>query len=112
MAIIGDERYVTENVTCMIHEVFSHNVGTYTHMISGMKRLQTIHDKISKIYLNNNNKINNSDLNNLLNKETWFTAAEYVEYGFADGIYMSNEDNNEKQPYKRCKTNGHIRFNE
>lgn len=90
MACIGNERYVTPNTICMIHELFGGNVGTYTKLTSGMKCLAHLHETIISIYLKNNSKISRDKLTDYLAKETWFTAEEYVNEGFADGLYANS----------------------
>lgn len=118
MAIIGDERYVTENATCMIHELFGGTIGTYTQLSSGMKRLSNYHDKLIKIYLAHNKKLTEDILIDLLKNETWFTSEEYIENGFADDIYIKNEksedvyDSYSKIDKQRSTKRRHIRYSE
>lgn len=88
MAIVGDKRYIMRNALCMVHELFSGSMGTFTQLSSGMKMLQNQHEKLLAIYLQHNKRIERQSLETLLQKETWFTAAEYVENGFVDGLYM------------------------
>jgi ATP-dependent protease ClpP protease subunit len=84
---VGDKKLVTENATCMIHELFAGNVGKYTELISGIKYLKDLYNKIINIYLISNTKINKEKLLDYLKSETWFTSSEYIEDGFADGLF-------------------------
>ena len=45
-----------------------------------------LHNRIIDIYMEHNKKNNKEDLLDLLKNETWFSAAEYIEAGFADDI--------------------------
>jgi ATP-dependent protease ClpP protease subunit len=87
MASMGDERYVTSSSICKIRELFSGNVGTYTQLTSGMKNLQNMQNIIVDIFMSTNSKIKKTVLLDMLTRETWFTAKEYVEAGFADAVY-------------------------
>lgn len=82
----GDKRQLTSNTTCMIHELFSGNSGRYTELISGIKYIKDLHTKIINIYKKSNPNISEEQLNNYLKSESWFTANEYLELGFADEI--------------------------
>ena len=116
MAIVGDERYVTENVTCMIHELFGGTIGTYTQLSSGMKRLSIYHDKLINIYLSHNKNISRNKIIDLLKNETWFTSKEYIENGFADDIYIKNEEVDDSysdiEKYEKPRKRRHIRYSE
>lgn len=86
MAVIGDKRYVSSLSLIMIHELFGSSIGTYTQLTSAMKSLEIYHNSIINIYLEYNKKMNEDDLINLLKNETWFSAKEYIDAGFADEI--------------------------
>jgi ATP-dependent protease ClpP protease subunit len=85
--IIGDERYITENSEVMIHELYSGTSCKYTEFKSYMKTLEDAHNKLLKIYLTYNKKITKDELELLLKNETYFTAEEYINLGFADSIF-------------------------
>ena len=87
IALSGDTKYITENCTCMIHELYAGQSGKYTQLLSKMKHIGMYHTKIVKLYLDNNKKIGEEKLLDLLKTETWFTAEEYIEHGFADKLY-------------------------
>ena len=111
MAVIGDERYVSENATCMVHELFGGTIGTYTQLSSGMKRLSSWHSRLLGIYQRHNKKIAPHQLTTLLEKETWFDPQEWVEWGFAEGIYLADEVQSEAETSGRSlKRARHVRF--
>lgn len=113
MAIVGDERYVTENATCMIHELFGGNIGTYTQLSSGMKRLSMYHKRILDLYERNNSTLTRDNIADLLQKETWFDAHEYVAMGFAHGVYLEQiNDGVEDKGLEvtQARKRKHIRF--
>ena len=85
MSIVADKRYITRHATAMIHELSSGNRGKYTHLMSYAKHLTTEHEKLLNIYLENSKK-NKEEMEDILNKETWFSAEEYLAHGFVDGI--------------------------
>lgn len=91
IALTGDERYVTGNVTCMIHELFGGTMGTYTQLSAGMKHVSIYHKKLINLYLKYNSKLDEAAIVDLLKKETWFDAQEYVDNGFAQAIYMQDQ---------------------
>lgn len=87
MALVGDERYITENAICMIHELFGMSIGTYTHLSAGMKRLSMYHEKLVNLYCRHNSKLDRNTVNEMLRRETWFDANEYIEHGFVQAMY-------------------------
>jgi ATP-dependent protease ClpP protease subunit len=92
MAMIGDERYITEYATAMIHELSSGMQGQYTHLKSYGKHLESVHEKIIDIYCNNMKNPDRENVERFLLNETWFTSGEYLDAGFVDGIYGKVED--------------------
>lgn len=85
---VGDERLITANTEIMIHELYTGMQGKYTECLSYIKSITDTHEKLIKIYLDTNKKnISRETLEILLRKESWFTADEYIELGFADSIY-------------------------
>jgi ATP-dependent protease ClpP protease subunit len=84
MAVVGDVRYITENSTTML-QLFKNNTDNVSEMTSNKKRMNHLHDIIIKT-LKNNTNINETGLETLLLNETWYSAAEYVETGFANEV--------------------------
>lgn len=85
MAIVADEKYITENAHAMIHELSAGNSSKYTELMSYMDYLSKLHNTLVKIYCNNTCK-SEKEIEELLRRETWFSADEYHKNGFVDGI--------------------------
>jgi ATP-dependent protease ClpP protease subunit len=85
MAIVSDEKYMTENAHAMIHELSAGNSCKYTELMSYMDYLSKLHVKLVNIYQKKTGKTL-EDIETLLRKETWFSADEYLKHGFVDGI--------------------------
>lgn len=85
MAIVADKRYMTKNAHAMVHELASGNSGKYTEFRSYVKFLDQLHDKLVTIYCNRTGKIR-TEIEAIMRNETWFTANEYLEFGFIDEI--------------------------
>jgi ATP-dependent protease ClpP protease subunit len=88
MAIVADKKYITENAHAMIHELSAGNSSKYTELMSYMDYLSKLHVTLVNIYCKNTNK-SVKEIEELLRKETWFSAQEYHENGFVDGIKTS-----------------------
>jgi ATP-dependent Clp protease, protease subunit len=86
MALTGDKRYITNHSTYMIHELFGHTVGTFTHLNSHIKHINIIHEHIMRLYLKYVPSLERDKLAQLLQNETWFSAKECAAMGFAEVI--------------------------
>lgn len=87
MAIVADKSYITKNADAMIHELSSGLGGKFTHMMSYSKHLDNLHNKLVDIYMKKvSHKMKREEVENLLFKESWFSATQYYELGFVDGI--------------------------
>lgn len=85
MAIVADERYITENAHAMVHELSAGNSSKYTELMSYMDYLYKLHSTLVSIYCKKTN-LSVDDVEDILRKETWFSAKEYLDYGFVDAI--------------------------
>lgn len=85
MAIVADKRYMTKNAYAMIHELSSQSAGQYTHLKSRMNHYESLHNRLVNIYVQKTG-LSIERINELSNKETWFTAEEYLQNNFIDGI--------------------------
>jgi ATP-dependent protease ClpP protease subunit len=85
MSIVADKRFMTKNAHAMIHELSSGNQGKYTELRSYCKFLDQLHDKLVSIYCDKTKK-SRDEIEKLLRNETWFTADEYLKYGFVEEI--------------------------
>lgn len=88
MAIVANKSYATKNAEIMIHELHSADgYHSLTHLNSRNKNINDSHNKLTNIYLEKiGNKLSREQLEQYLNKETWFTSSEYLDMGFIDGI--------------------------
>ena len=85
MCIVADKRFMTKNAHAMIHELSAGKMGKYTQLVSHTGFLTKLHEMLSEIYLARSNK-DKEALSDLLKNETWFSAKQYLEYGFIDEI--------------------------
>lgn len=85
MAIVADKRFMTKNAHAMIHELSSGNQGKYTELRSYCKFLDQLHDKLVTIYCDKTKK-SREEIEGLLKNETWFSADEYLKFGFVEEI--------------------------
>lgn len=74
----------------MIHNVSGGARGDYHEMDKESKILQTINRSIAMAYIDKT-KMNLDDLLDLMDKESWLTAEEALNYGFVDAIIESQE---------------------
>ena len=74
----------------MIHNVSGGARGDYHAMDKESKILQTINRSIAMAYIDKT-KMNLDDLLDLMDKESWLTAEEALNYGFVDAIIESQE---------------------
>lgn len=74
----------------MIHNVSSGARGDYHAMDKESKILQTINRSIAMAYIDKT-KMELDDLLDLMDKESWLTAEEALNYGFVDAIIESQE---------------------
>ncbi len=85
MSIVADKRYMTKYAHAMVHELSAGNQGKYTELRSHCKFLDQLHDKLVSIYCDKTKK-SREEIESIMKNETWFTAEEYLKYGFIDEI--------------------------
>ncbi len=85
MAIVADKRYMTKNAHAMVHELSSGNQGKYTEFRSYCKFLDQLHEKLVNIYCDKTKK-SREEVESIMRNETWFSADEYLKYGFIEEI--------------------------
>lgn len=85
MAIVADKRFMTKNAHAMVHELSSGNQGKYTELRSYCRFLDQLHEKLVTIYCDKTKKTRD-EIEQLLRNETWFSADEYLKYGFVEEI--------------------------
>jgi len=85
MAIVADKRYMTKNAHAMVHELSSGNQGKYTEFKSYCGFLDQLSDKLINIYCDRTKK-SRQEIEVIMRNETWFSADEYLNYGFIDEV--------------------------
>lgn len=83
--LAGDEIIMPENTMVMIHNPWSIAIGDHRDMAKSAEVLETIRDSMVGVYTAKTGK-SEEELKALLDGETWMTAKEAVEHGFADRV--------------------------
>ncbi len=88
IAMSGDRIIMADNATMMIHEPFGMVIGTMDDMMKGAEILEKIGSGLINTY---SKRTDNSkeDIKQMMAAETWFTAEEAVDKGFADEVLES-----------------------
>lgn len=81
-----DEVRMAENSFLMIHEPWSIVMGNAEGMRQEADLLDKIRDTIAKTYMDKSGK-GRDEINAMMNAETWLSAQEALDMGFADSIY-------------------------
>ena len=85
VAMVGDEIIMPENAMLMIHESWT-LIGGNKHELRDMaENLERIDDSLTGVYVARTGK-NAADIAAMMQAETWMTAKEAVEMGFADKV--------------------------
>jgi ATP-dependent Clp protease protease subunit len=85
IAMAGDEIRISEAALVMIHDAWGMAVGNADDMRQMASVLETTSGAITDVYVARTRK-DRGDIRNWMEAETWFTAAEAVENGFADAV--------------------------
>ncbi len=88
----ADVVYMPSNSLLMIHNPLTMLSGTYgkEDLEANAQALDKIKDAIINAYLSKVN-ISKEELGNMMSKETWITANEAAEMGFADVVLYNND---------------------
>lgn len=84
----GDKRYISEHTMVMLHQpniIFESWSSSFDELRHFSKALTKIENQIYFLLAQNTGK-SKEEIENTLQKETWFTSAEAVEFGLADEI--------------------------
>ena len=95
IAMAGDKISMAENSTIMIHEPWTIVLGAADDLIHEAEVLEKITKGMIKNY-SARTGLTESKITEMLKAETWFTAEEAKENGFADEIIKSKEKPNAK----------------
>ena len=85
IAMAGDEVYMNKASMLMIHNASGVAVGNAEEMKKVVNALEQINEVIRDVYKNRSN-LDDEQLKEFMDNETYFTPQEAVQYGFADGI--------------------------
>lgn len=93
IAMAGDKVVMPSNTLMMIHNAMSGVFGNSDDLRQAADNLDVIMEGNRQAYLNKSNgKISEEDLIELLKTDTWLTAKQCVEYGFADELLEKEVD--------------------
>ena len=82
VAMAGDEIVMADNALMMIHDPWTISVGDSTEMRTTADLLDKIKGSILTTYLSKSG-LDEADIADKMAAETWFSADEAIEYGFA-----------------------------
>lgn len=93
IAMAGDKVIMPSNTMMMIHDALTGIYGNARQLRKTADDLDTIMEGNRQAYLDKSNgKISEEKLIELLEAETWLTARECLEYGFADEVLEREVD--------------------
>lgn len=96
IAMAGDEIVMGEGSFMMIHDPWSIMIGTAEDFRAEADLLDKVGGSIAQIYKGKSGK-EIDEINQLMSDETWMTAEEAVEMGFADRIDKKKEEDKKNQ---------------
>lgn len=93
IAMAGDKVIMPANTMMMIHNAWNMAMGNAKELRKAADDLDVIMEGNRQAYLiKTNGKITEAQLMEMLDGETWLTAKQCIEYGFADEIPSQNAD--------------------
>lgn len=94
IAMAGDEVNMSPTAQMMIHKAWSVNQGNADDHEHEAKVLDSIDQSIVNAYFDKTG-LKRDDILQMMQNETWMTAQEAVDKGFANGIMFHNDDDDE-----------------
>lgn len=85
IAMAGDVRIVNTGAMIMIHEGQSRAIGDASEMRKTAQMLDKINESVVSVYVEATG-LDASDITEMVSEETWMTAAEAQEFGFATEV--------------------------
>lgn len=85
LAMLGDEVVMPENTLMMIHSPSGYASGTAKEMRAMSEVLDKVQQGMAAAYSRKSGK-ETDEVNEIMAKETWYTAQEAVDEGFADRV--------------------------
>lgn len=92
LAMAGGTVKISPVAMIMIHNTATYCQGDYNVMLHTAEVLQNVNSAIAQAYVLKTGKTEEEILD-LMNKETWLTANQCLEYGFVDEIINQSNDN-------------------
>ena len=93
IAMAGDKVIMPKNTMMMVHNIWNIAMGNATQLRKAADDLDVIMAGNRQAYLQKSNgKIAEDELIRLLEAETWLTAEQCIEYGFADELLEKEAD--------------------
>jgi ATP-dependent Clp protease, protease subunit len=96
IAMAADELIMGAGSMMMIHEASTIVWGSKTLMRKEADMLEKLEDGIIDIYMTRAN-VEREEIRNMVNEETWFSANETLEIGFATATAATVEENNDDE---------------
>lgn len=84
LAMSGDEIHMADNALIMIHNPWTVSIGDADELRADADLLEKMSDSILNAY--SRSQYEKKELQDLMNKETWFTAQEALDAGLIDHI--------------------------
>ncbi len=91
IAMAGDKIRMSPVGRMMIHNAASSNFGDYRDMEKQGEVLRNANESLSNAYVNKTG-LTKEEVLKLMDDETWFTADEAIEKGFADEVMFESRD--------------------
>jgi ATP-dependent Clp protease, protease subunit len=85
IAMAGDEIRIADNAMMMIHDPWTMAVGSSDDFRTQADLMDQVKENLVGVYADRT-KRDRGDLSSLMSEETWLTAADAVEMGFADAV--------------------------
>lgn len=85
IALAGDEIIMPENTLMMVHNPWTFAAGNAKQLRKTAEDLEKFEQSLLSTYMARTNK-SEDEIRTLLDEETWLTAAEALELGFADKV--------------------------
>ena len=90
IAMVGDSITVAENAFLMIHRAWALVIGNANDMSETADTLRQIDDTLAKTYAKRSG-VSESHALSIMDSETWLTAEDALELGFADQVGENHE---------------------
>ena len=93
IAMAGDKVIMPSNTLMMVHSAMLSAFGNAEQLRKAADNLDVIMEGNKQAYLNKSNgKVSEEELDKMLKIDTWLTAKQCVEYGFADELLEKEVD--------------------